>query len=253
MLVPVIILYTSGYRIDKNFKIRKTGGLYISSPFSGSKIFVDNKEESETSFLTGGLFMQNLTPGNYKVLVAKDKFWPWAKELEVKEGLVTEARAFLIVKDPEGEVILNDISKKGKDFSSSYNDILGRLLLPELNPFVKINANKDEKIFVGDSDTVWIEWLLKDSPLPYYFCNNQKCETPLLVLDSTSPIRKVDFYPNRKDVLVIAVQNAIYAIEVDGRGGRILQPIYKGKSPIFEIENNSIYILDEKTFIKMNI
>jgi len=253
ILVPVIILYTSGYRIDKNLHFRKTGGLYISAPLSGTKIFINEKEKGETSLLQGGVFLQNLSPSTYSVLVAKDKFWPWAKELEVKEGLVTEARAFLIATDPDGEILLNDISKKDKNFPLKESEILKRLLLPISEKLVVTDKNKDSKIFVDDSSNIWIEWLALNSPLPYYFCNNQECTSPLLVLNSKFPIRNVDFYPSRNDVLIVAVQNAIYAIEVDGRGGRILQPIYKGANPVFELENKTLYILDGKTFIKLNL
>jgi len=252
-LAPSIILYTSGYRIDKNLHFRKTGGLYISSPLSGTKIFINQKEEGETSIFQGGVFLQNLTPGSYSILVAKDKFWPWAKELEVKEGLVTEARAFLIAKDPAGEILLNDIFKKDKDFPQKENDILEKLLLAKGAPLEKTDKNKDEKIFVDESNNIWIEWLIENSPLPYYFCNNNECKSPLLVLNSKFPIRAMNFYPSRNDILIVAVQNAIYAIEVDGRGGRILQPIYKGSSPVFELENKTLYILDEKTLIKLNL
>ncbi|MCR4284261.1 MAG: PEGA domain-containing protein [Parcubacteria group bacterium] len=254
ILVPIIILYTSGYRIDKNLHIRKTGGLYISSPLSGAKILVNEKNKGETSLLQGGIFLQNLTPNTYSVIVAKDGFWPWAKKLEVKEGLVTEARAILIPTDPQGEILLNDISKKDENFPAKENEILARLLKPTSEPIAKVDKNKDEKIFVDEADNLWIEWLPENSPLPYYFCNNQECKSPLLVLASRFPIRKADFYPSRSDVLIIAVQNAIYAIEVDGRDGRLLlQPIYKGANPVFELENKTLYILDEKTFIKINL
>ncbi len=253
ILVPTIILYTSGYRIDKNLHFRKTGGLYISSPLSGAKIFIDEKEKGETSLLQGGVFLQNLTPDNYSILVAKNKFWPWAKNLKVNEGLVTEARAFLIAKDPGGEVLLNDITKKEKGLTTIENEALEKLLLPQEDDLLKTDENKDEKIYVDESDNIWIEWLALNSPLPYYFCNNDECTSPLLVIDSKSTIRKIDFYPSRSDVLIFAVQNAIFAIEVDGRGGRILQPIYKGSNPIFELNNKTLYILDEKTLIKLNL
>jgi len=253
ILVPVITLYTSGYRIDKYLHIRKTGGLYISVPLSGAKIFINEKQEGQTNLLQGGVFLQNLSPSIYSVLVAKDKFWPWAKKLKVKEGLVTEARALLVPIDPGGEILLNDISKIDKDLISKESEILEKLLSSGNDNLTKIDKNKDSKIFVDSSSNIWIEWLASNSPLPYYFCNDDECKSPLLILTSKLPLRNIDFYPSRNDILIIATQNGIFAVEVDGRGGRLLQPIYKGINPIFELENKTLYILDEKIFIKLNL
>lgn len=253
ILVPMVTLYTSGYRIDRNLHFRKTGGLYISSPLSGTKIFIDEKERGETSRLQGGVFLQNLIPGTYSVLVAKDNFWPWAKKLEVKEGLVTEARALLIPIEPKGEIILNDISKKEKNLSEKEDETLDKLLSLTSEPISITGKNKDSRLFIDDSNNIWIEWLDSNSPLPYYFCNNNECTSPLLILTSKAPVRNIDFYPSRDDILIIAVQNGVFAIEVDGRGGRLLQPIYKGINPIFELENKNLYILDEKTLIKLSL
>ncbi|MBU4087070.1 MAG: hypothetical protein KKB21_05845, partial [Nanoarchaeota archaeon] len=69
ILAPILLFYTLGYRIDSSFKIGRTGGLYVSSPLSGSEIFVKNKPERKTNILQSGLFLQNLIGGVYPVLV----------------------------------------------------------------------------------------------------------------------------------------------------------------------------------------
>ena len=99
LIIPIIILYTSGYRV-KGFHLVETGGIYIYSPEANSIIYLDNNEEHETSVFQKDYFVQNLTPGTYSVLIAKDGFWPWIKEVSVEERVVSEAIAFLIPKDP---------------------------------------------------------------------------------------------------------------------------------------------------------
>ena len=51
----------------------------------------------------------------------------------------------------------------------------------------------------------------------------------------------------------MAVGNGIYAIEIDGRSGRLAYPIYKGKDPTFELLSGekSIYVLDDESLIKI--
>ena len=77
VLAPILLFYSLGYRLDKNFRIGRTGGLYVSSPVSGSEIFVKNKQEKKTNILQNGLFLQNLKTGIYPILITKDGYWPW--------------------------------------------------------------------------------------------------------------------------------------------------------------------------------
>ena len=119
LLVPIIILYTSGYRIDKNLHFRKTGGLYISAPLSGTRIFIDEKERGETSLLQRGVFLQNLTPGTYSILVAKDKFWPWAKNLKVNEEKCNQELTPEIYATEE----VHSLVKRGVPFREAYRKI----------------------------------------------------------------------------------------------------------------------------------
>ncbi|MCR4330631.1 MAG: PEGA domain-containing protein, partial [Patescibacteria group bacterium] len=105
IIIPVVTLYTSGYRIGKGFQLVETGGIYIYSPEAGADIYVDNKKKKTTNIFQKELFLQDLTPGTYVVYITKDGFWPWLKEVEVEERKVTTTIAFLVPKEPKGEVI----------------------------------------------------------------------------------------------------------------------------------------------------
>lgn len=267
LTMPVILLYTNGYRWNPELGLYKTGGLYVASPLSGSKIFVNNKEEKETNILQNGIFLQSLKPGKYSVLIAKDGYWPWAKKLTVKEQLVTEARAMLIPKEPQGTILLRENYSPME--TSKYDEILAslkKLTLPLKNKateeekeerYSRLSANKKEKLWWDPkTNKLWAEWLGDKESLPYYFCDDYKCLEKILVLDSKFPIRNADFYPKRKDTVIVAIQNGVYAIELDGRGGgRMLQPIYKGKEPFFIIYKNesSLYIMEEKDLIQIKL
>ncbi len=106
ILAPALLFYTLGYRINSNFKIGRTGGLYVSSPVSGSEIYIETSLKKKPNLLQSGLFLQNLVAGAYPIVVAKEGYWPWFKQLSVKEGQVAEAKAILISKNPYGEIIL---------------------------------------------------------------------------------------------------------------------------------------------------
>ena len=71
-MMPVVIMYSLGYRLDENFKLKKTGGIYISSDFTGSEIFLDDKLIKKTNLLQNGVFIDNLSPRTYEILVLNE-------------------------------------------------------------------------------------------------------------------------------------------------------------------------------------
>ncbi len=102
-----ILLYTFGYRLSpESWTLQKTGGFFVSTAPLNSRISIDGKFKKETSFISRGAFVQNLRPKSYTILVEKDGFWPWTKTLPIRPSAVTEARAVLIPRDPNREIIL---------------------------------------------------------------------------------------------------------------------------------------------------
>jgi len=272
LLIPLVLLYTTGFRWDSKLGLYKTGGLYISSPLTDSKIFINNNLEKETNILQSGIFLQSLKPGEYSVLVAKDGYWPWQKNLIVKEQLVTEARAMLIFKEPKGTIILRENYSPLE--TSKYDEILANIkalrqpLKPvktkqatttpeEISRYTRFTANQKEKLWWDPkTNKIWVEWLAGKESLPYFFCDDSVCNEKMLIHTSRFSITNIDFYPKRRDVVLFAAQNGVYAIEIDGRGGnRTIQRVYKGKEPIFTTykNDNSIYILEEDKLIEIKL
>lgn len=322
IIAPLVLLYTSGYRISSDFSITKTGGIYISSPISGSEIFLNNKPEKITNILQSGVFIQSLRPNIYSVLVAKDGYWPWQKNLEVKNQFVTEARAFLIPQSPDGKILvrgplvsvyaslynnvllLEEVKRDTKkiifyipkydefltpktakssrvlasdnqiddlfwddnllyiksansiievafdfdegSFEASYSKLPDKLIASSdnLKASLLVKYDKRERVRLWhntEKDEIWAEWLEKDIILPYYFLQEK-----ILIFKSKTKIKAFDFFPLRSDLIIFAAENGVFAMELDGRGGRMLQPIYKGKDPTFAIfpSQEYVFILD---------
>lgn len=331
IIAPLTLLYTSGYRIASDFSITKTGGIYVSSPVSGSEIFLNNKPQKTTNILQSGVFIQSLRPNIYSVLVGKDGYWPWQKNLEVRTQFVTEARAFLISQSPDSKILMrgpivsiyaspyddvlmleevrSDIKKiifytpkydesliprsnKSSRILASYNTIddlfwYNKLLyIKSADDIIKISFDFDEGSFealyskppdellvVGDNNKesllvkydkrervrlwhnvekneIWAEWLKKDTILPYYFLQEK-----ILVFKSKTEIKAFNFFPLRSDLIIFAADNGVFAMELDGRGGRMLQPIYKGKDPTFAVfpSQEYVFILDNGVLSRIEL
>lgn len=330
LLAAPTLFYAQGYRLN-GLKLTETGGLFVASPLGGAKIYINNKFKRETSAFQHGLFVQNLAPASYSVLIAKDGYWPWQKNLQVHERYVTEAKAFFVPRDPRGEVLYNGSDGPVADlFASSDGGILllagaesaggakGRIRFyrPSDRVFfepadnttrglllskktVAVQSWEDNRVlfrngennlratFTGNTVraeivavpqnqkiteyagehfashdrlrlwvddtalTIWIEWL-DIASVPPFFLQERKEQ----VFQSRFPIRGIDFFPKRNDVIIMAVSNGIFALEVDGRNGsRMMQPIYKGKEPTFALagKEEAVYVVDNGTLMKIEL
>lgn len=259
-------------------------------------IYLNDDKIEETGFFLKDFFVDDLKPGKYSVLISKEGFWPWAKNVTIKEGMVAEAIAFLIPKDPEGEVIPKNLEESVSAANQTSGQTAKTSKRPEPNPeylkiislFEKEEADKKaaaklaetkakaaatstepavkeyvyEKISPREKVGLWREgnqilakWLKSDRTLPYYFCegNNENCQEIVAIFNSSALVKSLDFYPGRDDVAVIAVENGIFAIEIDQRKIQNFQPIYKGVDPYFIVDGNSFYVKDKDTIIKIII
>ena len=124
--------------------------------------------------------------------------------------------------------------------------------------YEKFAYQKKERLFWDDkNNSIWLEWLGDKNAIPYYICDNRPCDSTnyLIATFPSSPIKNVDFFPGRRDIIIIAIQNKVFALEIDGRGGRVSQPIYKGKDPVFAAfpDEKKVYILDDGILYVVNL
>lgn len=265
-LVPVTVLYSLGYRFDRNFVLRKTGGLYIASDVSGSEIFINGELERRTNLLQSGVFVQNLAPKKYKILVAREGYLAWSKELQIFSSLVSEARALLVPAEVNGKIILKGrflgvkassdglwlFERKGQreilQFYDPESNILGA------TSSLPLPALLEKTDLRGYAKAVWNEknlelkvFWLRSAPLPYYLQDKEE------ILLAGKNVRNFEFFPKRRDALIAAFDNGVWAVELDGRGGRKNYPIYKGKEPDFALfpGSNILYILDDGNLIRV--
>lgn len=320
VISPVLLLYANGWRITPEGSIKRVGGIFVSAGTTGAEVFLDGELEKRTNLLQQGVFVQGLTPRTTSVIVAKEGYWPWTKDLDIKEQFVTEARAFLVPIDITGISVLQGtysriyrvfknillLEKKNGDAAryEFYSPEEGLLLpiasgqeylsssaafetfiengeslflifpaktvkiaisssnihaslaprpdrdatLPALAHNVITDSRGASRIWLDNAArTITADWLA-DSPLPYYFTDAR-----IRVFESLASIRSIDYFPGRRDVILFAVQNNIFAIEIDGRSTRNFQPVYKGRTPSFARIDNTIYILDGNSIVKTTL
>lgn len=88
VLLPIVLSYSLGYRIDyRNLKIYKTGILYISSRPAGAAIYLNGNKHYDVTPAQ----IEELKPGTYRVVVSREGFYPWERELVVRPNMATKA------------------------------------------------------------------------------------------------------------------------------------------------------------------
>jgi hypothetical protein len=86
ILMPVLVLFTSGYQIDwKNHKIVKTGALVIRTQPTRAEIFLTDKKIDGVTPET----IRFLLPGEYNIRVEKDGYQSWTKRLAINPQFAT--------------------------------------------------------------------------------------------------------------------------------------------------------------------
>lgn len=92
LATPPIIFYAAGYSFDWQKKtIVKTGGLYLKSLPTNAQILIDGQNKKTTPRL-----IARLRPGTHNISVNLNDYYGWEKKLEIRPGLVTEARNIIL-------------------------------------------------------------------------------------------------------------------------------------------------------------
>lgn len=235
VLATVVPIYQAGYRIDKNFNITQIGGVFIALSESGNQIYLDGELKKENGYFSASLFINGLRPKTYSVLVAKDGYWPWTKKLEVKENTVTETKPFLMRKNTEGKPI-----EKNEEIIGAFSNLASSTIMTKTDYKNNVEIRKEGGKIIA-------RWK-KGLPLPYYFSNEEQ-----IIFQTTNEIKNFEFFPRRSDLIILALRNGIFALEIDGRGLRNFQPIYKGFDPNFAFIGNKLYIRDQKTIFEVKL
>lgn len=260
--------YTFGFRLTGDLEPVKVGSIELLSNESGAQIFFDNREKKVPS--DNGVYrIKKVAPGLHSIMVSKEGFWPWAKTVNVMadshrnlfafifkmDGLVTKS---VLAETPEysdafrrlGQNVVPQVKFGSKPFNAedSFRDWLERNV-----PDRKFSLDKSTVLFTENS-TIYVGWVSEIEPIPRYFCEENPCKLKMPVTVSEEEIKSIDFYKDRRDIIIFAAGESIYAIEVDREGTQNFQPLYKGTDPYFyQSFDGTLYIKDGNAVLSADL
>ena len=94
-----LLFYTQGYRIDlATLHIQKTGALYIETSIRPVSIELNSKSyQDKSSFIQRGTFISTVLPKRYRLVIGKDGYASYEKNITIFPGQVTRLLHILMV------------------------------------------------------------------------------------------------------------------------------------------------------------
>jgi len=211
------------------------GSVEITAPVAHSKIYIDNKEVTETKTANEKYNASKFSEKNHTIAVSQKGYWPWIKNIFVAKGKTVALTSFNLPQKITAKTLETSDSK----YSNLWSLFL-RHSPPDENS--KITSSDGNYAIWSDGGTIFTEWIGKKEDTPEFFCTEGACATRIEVLNSTLNIDDVTFYPNRFDVLIFSNEDGIFAIEINKDGTQNFQPVLPLPSALLITSDNTLYI-----------
>jgi len=244
-----LVLYSQGYRFDfRLFKVEKIGGIFVKSAPEDASITLNQKPiQNKSWLLQSGTLINDLTPGNYHLVLAKSGYHTWTKDLVVEPSIVTEADFAVLLKDTPPKNLKNGAA----DFWLQ-NSVL--VYKNEKNKLSYVPGGSDEKVITtGDdfvslkdegglmitknsssSDTFFVIDATKTAPLNVNTVFN-KARAALGDTSKKTVIKRVDFDPTDSQRLLVLTDKGVYLLGLQNSSLRI---IYGSEPKFFSVTSD---------------
>ena len=260
LLTPWLILRSQGIRFDfQQKKFVKTGGIFVSVLNPKVEIYLDGKFKKTTNFISNSIFIKNLLPRCYKIELKKPGYFSWQKKLEVKEGLVTEAKDIILFKKNQRFEVLD---KNIEDFLASEEsyEFLVKKNKENVQQYLLINRLNGQKkmIFQTSSETEILDWdpinqqilLEKENKKGKKFflidySNSQNSQ----VVDFSLPseVKKITLHPLARKVVLFLRDNKIFKKDLTSKN--LEENIFLTDVIWFKSKRNNLYWLNSSGFL----
>lgn len=208
ILAPLLTAYSLGYRYDfSNGNIQKNGAFYVKSYPRNAEIFVDNKKNKNKTPSQ----VINVLPGTHELLITKETYVPWIKNLDVYSGETTFSEDIVLFLEDRPKTTLGTGSEeilinKDKD-KYALIDNKYQLLITDVEQAKIFNINtfdKNYELLDWSSDNQKI--LMRDNENKYFSFDIDQKELNAI------PIAAIDkmIWENNSDTLIYLKENKLY-------------------------------------------
>jgi hypothetical protein len=152
LLIPVIVLNSLGYTWTEGFKVSKAGGIYIHSDLPNTRLYINDKFLKENGTFIRNVFVQDLRPNrNYKVVIQKEGYTTWTKDIYVYPSLVSEGHILMLPEEIEQREIYPFFDEEGEGANAPVAGFTivrttpGGVVIPENDEYIETVTLFEEK------------------------------------------------------------------------------------------------------------
>ena len=253
MFIPIVALYATGYRYKNGFGLVQTGGIYVSVPYSGASVALDGKSIGQSGFLERSFFVDNLTPGAYRMSATRLGFIPWHRVLVVEPRLVTDASVLLI---PEHIQVVHIVAGGASNSTSTLSVSQAayasyRAAFSLLSASTSVSALAGEVALVKDGN-VYVRWSDPSALPPSTFCGRPSyCTNEIALEQGTSTAISAAFFGG--GVVYATKEQGVFFTEVDARPNAVVAALYLQGGADFRIVNGALVVKDGVSYYLINL
>lgn len=272
-VVPLLVLFSSGYRLDSRFRPVKTGGIYLANKEPDIIVKLDKKNIKKAGMFEKNMLIDDLIPKTYYVTVEKDGYKTWNKNIKVEEQKVEVCYPLLIPVKLNPQLVPKYLSnvknkdKKQREANEEYSEAMklfssndkrsGKGIIPvsEDDKVKKYGLDANRKLhkkvlLFRQKNKIYVKWTGTDQKRPFFIdSSNEK-----LVFFPSKRILSFAFFPGRHDSMLVLLGNhSLYAVEIDTRFD--IHNIYQLVSNCskFAVKDEFLYYLSKRDLYKIDL
>jgi hypothetical protein len=235
VVIPLILLYSFGYRLGSGFRLVKTGGIYLVNNESDTTVTLNGKSLKRFNIFEKNILIRSLMPEIYYVRMEKEGYRPWKKNIKVLEEKVEVVYPLLVPLKLNPQFVPKYLMKEGntqkkrepnEEFSQAmkifktYNNPV-KSMIPgwENSDIKKYKLNDNRKLYkkvllLRQDNKIYAKWTGTEEKRPF-FINYTEGK---LVYSSDKNILSFGFFPGKNDAILVLLEDLnLYAVEIDTR------------------------------------
>lgn len=193
LLAPYLILKSQGLIFDFNtLTFKKSGAIFLKIKPEPDLIKLDQKIINKKNnwpnslyFLNEGIFISQLKPKKYQLIIEKENYYTWYKNLEVEENIVTAFNPLILIE--------KNLNFKEQDIEIDKN--INEIYLID-NQIIEKIIKGNKIVYYQENPNIYISFDEKKKIFYLYYLNNQKL---LNLTELFKNLKKQNIYQNQKE------------------------------------------------------
>ena len=251
VLIPVVIMYAEGWRFTPELGLYKTGGIYITVPYTNTTVSIEGRTIGRTGIVQRSFYVDDLPPATYVVRVTREGYYPSDRMVVVEPQLVTEADTLLV--PLEFTVSRLAFSGTGTTTKVIARDLYTNYERAFATTTENVPMNSDETVgLLIENGNLAAAWMSADKPFASNFCSRpSRCETHFYLEAGDETVESADFFGG--GVVYDTKESGVSFIDVDIRPTSRVVPVYGKPNVDFRVIDGALIVKDGTSLYEVSM